>query len=157
MPDPALSRYIEDAGLLFDELGGSRMTGRVLAWLLTCEPPEQSSEQLAEALGVSRGSISMATQQLTRTGLIRRRTRPGSRALTFRLEQGAWVAMMASRLSSAARLRALADQGLEVIAPASPSQAARLEEMRDFYAFFESRVPELLQEWEAQRRPRQSM
>lgn len=147
MSESAMRRFIEESGLLFDELGSSRMTGRVLAFLLTCEPAEQSSEALAEGLGVSRGSISTATRQLVRLGLVRRSTQPGSRALFFRLEEGAWIPMMEVRMRNVTRLRQLAERGLDAVAPASPSQQRRLEEMRDFYAYFEERVPELVDEW----------
>ncbi len=144
--------FVEEAGLIFEELGSSRMTGRVLAWLMVCEPREQSSEELSDAIGVSRGSISTATRDLVRLGMVRRRTRPGSRALYFRLAEDAWTPLMEIRLRTVVRLRELAERGLEAVKPASDSQRERLEGMRDFYKFFAERMPALVQEWYELRR-----
>ena len=50
--------FVEELGLLFAELGQPRMMGRMLAWLLICEPPDQSSSDLVGALGASKATIS---------------------------------------------------------------------------------------------------
>ena len=47
-----LRHYLEQWGLLFESLGSTRMMGRVLGWLLVCEPPEQTAREIADALGV---------------------------------------------------------------------------------------------------------
>jgi len=44
-------RFIEDMAYLWEKSGGQRMTGRILGWLLICDPPEQSAGEIAEAIG----------------------------------------------------------------------------------------------------------
>ena len=47
---------------------------------------------------------------------------------------------------------ALAEQGLELLADEPAERRERLQEMRDFYAFFEEELPVLLDRWEAERK-----
>ena len=77
MDQVRVERFVEELGVLLElEAGAPRMVGRVLGWLLVCEPPEQSAAELAERLQASRGSISAATRLLLRMGMIERvRTR----------------------------------------------------------------------------------
>ena len=76
--------------LLEMEAGAARMVGRVLGWLLVCEPPEQSAADLAQALRASKGSISTATRVLLRTGLIERVRVRGERFDRFVAKPEGW-------------------------------------------------------------------
>ena len=73
-------QFTEDFGLFFEHLGVPRMAGRILAWLLICDPPEQTMQDLVDALGASKSSISTMTRLLMNFGLIERLSLPGERA-----------------------------------------------------------------------------
>ncbi len=129
-----------------------RMTGRVLAWLLVCDPPEQTATQLAEALDASQGSISGATGMLVRQGLVDRLHIRGERGDRFCLRSELWDAQI--RDPGAEEARALVAQGLEALADEPASRRARLEEMDALYAWYASRMPALLEEWREYKRAR---
>lgn len=139
--------YVEDFGLLFEGFGLPRMVGRVLGVLLISEEPEFSAEELAEALRASRGSISSATRTLVAMGLVQRRTRPGQRRDYFRMKPGAWDELMRRELETLSRFRQMAERGLGIT---NSNGAARrnLEEMREFYAYWEKELPAVLERWE---------
>ena len=59
--------------------GLQRMPARVWSWLLICDPPEQTAEQLAHELHASRGAISTAVRDLTRARLLQRTRNRGDR------------------------------------------------------------------------------
>jgi DNA-binding transcriptional regulator GbsR (MarR family) len=122
------------------------MTGRVFAWLLVCEPVEQTAAQLAEALNASQGSISGATGMLVRAKLVDRLHVRGERADRFRVRPEAWDEQI--RDQGAAYARTLIAQGLEALANEPASRRARLEELDAFYAWWESRIPTLYEEWQ---------
>jgi hypothetical protein len=132
--------------------GIPRMTGRVLAWLLVCEPPEQTAAQLAEALDASRGSISGATGMLVRAHLVDRLHVRGERADRFRLRPGAWDEQV--REQGATEARALFAQGLEALAGEPASRRVRLEELDALYEWYQSRMPALFDEWQQYKRTR---
>jgi DNA-binding transcriptional regulator GbsR (MarR family) len=56
---------------------------------LVCDPPAASSQELEEALEVSRASVSVATRFLDATRLVKRRTRSGERVHRFEIDPDA--------------------------------------------------------------------
>ncbi len=50
----------------------TRMAGRMLGWLLICDPPHQSMNAIADVLQASKGSISTMTRLLIQLDLIER-------------------------------------------------------------------------------------
>ena len=141
-------RYVEDFGLLFGQFGLSRMLGRVLGVLMISDPPERSAEELAEALGVSRGSISQTTRSLIQMGLVQRWSRPGERKDYFRVKPGAWHEIMRREMEALGGFRETAERGLALLDSEDPDARRSLEEMRDFYAYWEKEMPVVLERWE---------
>lgn len=146
--DEERASYTEDFGLMFEGFGLPRMVGRVLGALLISDPPELSAEDLAEALQASRGSISSSTRTLTQMGLVQRRTKRGERRDYFWMKPGAWDELMRRELETLARFRQMAERGLDIANSDSPGAQRNLEEMRDFYAYWERELPAVLERWE---------
>lgn len=146
-----LNEYVEEIGLYFAGVGLPRMPGRVLGWLLVCDPPHQSADELATALKVSSGSISMAVQMLVRAGAVERHAIPGSRRTYYRLRPGFWLHEAEEKAKQAAEWRKLADRGLEMLADESEPRSQRLREMRDMYAFLEVEYARIDARWRKQK------
>lgn len=146
--DDERASYVEDFGLLFEGFGLPRMVGRVLGALLISDPPELSAEELAEALQASRGSISSATRTLVAMGFVQRLTRRGERRDYFRMKPGAWDELMRHELENLARFRLMAERGLRIANSDSPEARHNLEEMHEFYAYWEKEMPALLERWD---------
>lgn len=70
--------------------GLGRTTGELYAVLYLAEAPLSLSE-LAAALGVTKGAVSLAVRHLERLGMVRRRTRPGDRRVFFEAERDFWL------------------------------------------------------------------
>ena len=62
--------FVEDVGLLLEQGGILAWPGRIVGWLLICDPPHQSTSQLAQVLGASKASISTMTRLLIQMGLV---------------------------------------------------------------------------------------
>lgn len=147
----ALHHYIEEFALLYEGAGLPRIAGRILGWLMICDPSEQTASQLAEALGASKGSVSTMTRLLTRLELVERVPQRGSRQDLYRIRPGAWTELMKARLSGLAVFTQLAEKGLRVMGSASPARRQRLEEMHELYSFFEEEMAELIRRLEDRR------
>ncbi|GEM88092.1 GbsR/MarR family transcriptional regulator [Meiothermus granaticius] len=147
-----LHQYVEEFALRYESAGLPRTAGRILGWLMVCDPPEQSAAQLATELGASKASISTMTRMLAQFSLIERVSRRGSRQDFYRIRPGAWTELMKTRLAGLSAFRALADKGLKLMETAPPEQRLRLQEMRDLYTFFEGELAELIQRLEALQR-----
>ncbi len=147
-----LWEFVDATGMwLSQSYGFPRMTGRVLGWLLVCEPVEQTAAQLAEALGASSGAISGATGILVRAKLVDRTRVRGERADRFRLRPDAWDEQVRDEAGAQAA-RALFARGLEALADAPAARRDRLEELDAFYAWWQSRMLALWEEWQEHKR-----
>ena len=52
-----LIEWVEQVAMFCaDEYGVPPIAGRILGWLMICDPPEQSAGEIAEAIGASRAS-----------------------------------------------------------------------------------------------------
>jgi DNA-binding MarR family transcriptional regulator len=152
MPTEAERHYVEEVAIFFESSGLPRMSGRVLGWLLICEPPIQSSQQLVEALEASKGSISTSTRQLMQLGLIERAAVPGERGMHFTITPDSWLRLLENRMASLTEFRGIADDGVALLKGAPKARRARIELIRDFYAFLEAEFPKLIERWHEQRR-----
>ncbi len=141
-------RFVEDVGIFFEQSGLPRMAGRILGWLLICDTPQQSTNELVEALKASKGSISTITRLLIRIGLIERFSLPGIRHDYFRIKPGVWHQLIKESQVQTTAMRQLAERGLELLKDKPPLNRQQLEEMRNMYAFFEREYPALLERWE---------
>jgi DNA-binding transcriptional regulator GbsR (MarR family) len=130
------------------------MTGRVFAYLLVCDPPEQTAAEIGEALDASKGSISGAMTMLVRGGLVDRLRVRGERADRFRMRPGAVDEQIAD--PAAAQARELIALGLEALAGEPAERRARLEEMDLFYEWWQQRTAGLVEEWQQYKRERKS-
>jgi biotin operon repressor len=148
--DEGRRRFAEEFGLLGETMGMPRMNGRLLGWMLICDPARQSLADIARNLGVSRASISTATRLLQANGLLRRVAEPGRRGYVFELQPGVFEQLPADVMFGA--LRRQLELGLAILGGDADPRSARLREARDFYAFVEREIPILIDRYRASRR-----
>jgi DNA-binding transcriptional regulator GbsR (MarR family) len=144
-------RFVEEVGLFFEQRGLPRMAGRILGWLLICDPPHQSAGELADALLASKGSISTMTRMLIRLGIIERTGLLGQRRDYFLIKPDAWNAVMKESLTKITDFRSLLERGLELLEGKDTQIKQRLEGMRTLYMFWEREWRAVLERWEQER------
>jgi DNA-binding transcriptional regulator GbsR (MarR family) len=139
--------FVEELALGFERQGLFRMAGRVIGWLLICDPPEQTFNQLAEVLQASKGSISTAMKFLVPSGIVERVSRPGERRDYYRCRPDAWYDLAREQSAQYRELRLLAERGLAQLADAPAARRERLQAMHDFYTWLEREMPALWERW----------
>ncbi len=142
-----LLHYIEEFGLFFEQFGLARTAGRMLGWLLVCDPPHQTMDELAEVLQVSKSSISTASRLLIQTGLVSKVSFPGERKDFYRVSEDAWIQAWSAKNSQTTVMRQMAERGLALLPEETPERRARLQTMHDLYAFLEAELPKLTERW----------
>jgi DNA-binding transcriptional regulator GbsR (MarR family) len=146
-----LVSFADEIGLFYEDIGLPRAWGRVLGWLLVCEPDSQSAEDLAAVLHASRGSISMATRTLIHMGSVERHTKPGDRRTYYRIRPGTWTAVFEQQIQTTTKLRQLAKQGLELLNNEPATRRDRLQELHDLTTFYEREFLVLIARWHRDR------
>ena len=136
--------FIEKFGMLFEHAGQPPMLGRVLGWLLICDPPEQSLGQISKALQASTGSISTSLQTLTHLEWVKRSRVPGNRTVFFSIPSGVWSKMLRKRMEFVTSLKQLAEEGLEIAQLESDKTKSRLHEMHKVYTYMENELPAMI-------------
>ena len=119
-----------------DTFGLAPITARLLAWLMICEPAEQSGSDLAAALGVSRASITSSLGLTQAARLVGRRSRPGDRTVYYVIDDGAWHSVLRRRITAMATFVEIADEAIDLLAD-DPS-VRRIRDARDVFAWLGS-------------------
>ncbi|NDJ54725.1 MAG: MarR family transcriptional regulator [Chloroflexi bacterium] len=140
-------QFVEDCGLFYEATGLGRTHGRVIGWLMICDPPHQTLDELADALQNSKSTISPVTRMLVQYGLIERISRPGERKDYYQMVEGFWINVVGRALEEFRAARALAERGLTLLDDAPEGQKRHVRQMYEMYGFFERRFPPLLDDW----------
>jgi len=128
-----LQAWVERAaGFFFNVYGLPPITGRILSWLMVCDPPEQSAAGIAKAIGASRASLTTNMRLLTASGLVNRRMRPGERTAYYRVDDDAWEQVLRRRFASIAAFREITKEGLAMLGPETP-RARRVRAAHDMF------------------------
>jgi len=146
--------FVEEMG---QYMGGYKLTpvaGRLWAWLLICEPTEQTAADLAVELRSSRSAISGAAGFLSAAGMIRRVRRRGDRREYFSAPAGTFDALLRGIGTTYTRLVEITEDGLAATADRSARSRARLEEVHDATVFIQAVLPELVDRYLRERTTR---
>lgn len=140
--------FVEEAAICLERQGLFRMAGRVLAWLLICDPPEQTAGDLVRVLRASKGSVSAATRFLVPSGMVEKISRPGERRDYYRIKEGVWPALAKSQADHYQSFVDITEQGLRILHSSPEHRKERLRTMHDFYAWLAREMPLLWKRWE---------
>lgn len=146
-----LQQYIEEYGMFAAATGLPRMAGKILGWLMVCNPPYQTAEEIEMALGASKGTVSTMTRLLMQIGFIEKVGIPGQRRAHYRLKVDAWTQVITNEFSMMRSLRNLAERGLALLAGTPPENQQRLQDMQEVMAFIEREIPGLLERFQRER------
>lgn len=151
---PAMSEWIEQMAAHFEATEGMPLiAGRILAFLLICDPPERTAAELSHALSASTGSVSTNVRLLLRLGVISKTTRQGREAALYRVEEHRWPELVRDRMHRVVQIEELIDSGLRMFS-GQGERARRLRTVHEFYQWLSEEIPELWRRWERDHRRR---
>jgi hypothetical protein len=137
-----LSAWMEKMAASLVPEGIPLIGGRILAYLLVCDPEERTAAELSEELEASTGSVSTNLKLLVNTGLVVRTTRRGRQAAQYRADAPAWANLIRRRLDALAGLRGLSASGLRLLS-GDPHRALRLRTVDEFQGWLAGEIPDL--------------
>ena len=109
------------------------VAGRLWAWLLVCEPREQSVDDIAEAIGASRGAISGAVRWLEPSGLIHRTRRAGDRRDYWSVTDDAAIRVLENRQRAVRPSLDTLESTLTALSDRNPASLQRLRDVHELY------------------------
>ena len=135
-----LLAWADRAGEFFEvNYGMAPITGRIVGWLLICDPPEQSAGEIAAAIKASRASLTTNMRGLIADGLVRRVRRAGDRTAYYRIDEAAWERLIRHRIAGLAAIDRLTEEGLRLVGAGS-ARAGRLRAVQEVFGWFEALI-----------------
>lgn len=151
MPTDAEITFADHTGRLFARrYAMAPMVGRLLGYLMICDPSEQSIAELADALLASRSAIAGAAKTLEQLHMVRRSRAAGDRMDRVGLDRTSPQAMGFDPAEYQEQA-ALAREGLAILAGAPAERRAVLLEWAAFADWLTARMPEWEKDWQAHR------
>lgn len=132
------------------EYGFPPVAGRLLGYLLICQPPQRTIADLGTELQASRTAITTAVALLERYHAVRRTRSAGQRADYVALDPRA-LDPTGFAAESYRTQAALAREALGLLADEESGRRAVIAEAAEFYEFLAGRMPALLADWLARR------
>jgi DNA-binding transcriptional regulator GbsR (MarR family) len=127
------------------------VAGRMWAWLLVCEPADPTAEEIAHAVGASRGAISGAARMLEPSGLILRTKRRGDRREYWRSAPDAVIRVLETKERQVRPSLDVLDDALASLGDRSAASLQRLRDTRDLYAALAASFPAIVRQFKAER------
>jgi len=125
--------WVERVATFFAEhYGLPPITGRIVGWLMICDPPQQSPAQIAMAIAASRASLTTSLRLLTASGLVHRLTRSGGRTSYFRIDDDMWQKVIRRRIVSMMSFGEITQDAIGLLGADNP-RAARVRAAHDFF------------------------
>lgn len=137
--------FIERIGRHFEADGVPRIGGRLYGFLLLQDEP-RSLESLAEALCVSKASISTNARLLVARGLVDRVSRPGDRRDYYALADDP-ARVLALRLQRLHEMSDLLAAGARAVSPVRSAAGKRLSRLARFSARAADHLQDLIASW----------
>lgn len=149
----AEDRFIDKFGQLFEAYGRyPRIAGRIFAYLMICDPPCQSAEQLVSRLRIAKSSVSSMVRLLLQGDAIERVHRPGVRSQCYQIRETGLEKTFLTRLHALTAGRGLLTEGLALLKGRPTTVRRRIEALDKWFGFFENEVPLLAKRWEDYKR-----
>lgn len=145
-PDPAeVLEWVERVSVFWTQQSGlPPITGRIVGWLMVCDPPEQTAGAIADAIGASRASLTSSMRLLIAIGLVRSVRKSKAKTVCYQIEDTAWEATLRKRIAGLASFRQITRDGLDLVGPDS-HRAARIKAADQVYAWAEAIFEKTLQ------------
>ncbi|MEW1792997.1 MULTISPECIES: hypothetical protein [Streptomyces] len=138
--------YFENDGMPHDR-------GRVVGWMMICEPPEQTAADIEKALGAPRAAIDRIVDQLTPENdpvSVFERSGTLQENYTVRLRENSWGPKVRGIFSEFPDFHRVAADGLAGLRAenAPEDRLRRLANMERFLGFVSAEMPAILDRYE---------
>jgi DNA-binding transcriptional regulator GbsR (MarR family) len=149
--DPAFTTFIDRMGIAAETDGMSPIAGRLYALLLLSDEP-RSLDELADALGVSKASVSTDARRLLERGIVERVAKAGDRRDYYELTPDFFARIIDVRISRWRRMQALAHDVRQQAGSLPAAVRQRIDAIDDVEASVIAPLEQALADWQTQRK-----
>ena len=140
---------VEELGIFFEKTGQPPMSGRVMAYLLLAEPPQQDFFAIQEYLQASKSAVSTTLKKLQQEGQVDYITFSGDRKRYFKINPKMWIETSKQQIAA---VRPFVDFLETVLKERKNSKAIEfnqeLKELCAFYNYLADELPKVMDKWD---------
>jgi DNA-binding transcriptional regulator GbsR (MarR family) len=145
-PQDPRTGFIERLGIAGEQDGLPRIAGRIIGFLFVYEGA-YSLDDLAEALQISKASVSTNARMLEDKGIVVRTSSPGDRRDYYEIAHGHWEKFIQNSQRKIKVFLDLVESTLAALPLEHRRARRRLKEAALFYRFLLGRMAETEREW----------
>jgi len=145
-----VQKFVEQMGLMCEEDGMPRSSGRILGFLLAEDGPF-SLDELAEQLQMSKASVSTNARMLEQHGMIRRVGAPGDRRDFYQVQRDPWESMLQVAQNQWRTMSAMFAEVADALPPENANGCRRLREASRFHLLLLEASQRLVEMWRERR------
>lgn len=146
------TNFIEETGLLFENLGTTRMAGRILGYLMITDKEMVSFDELCQILQASKSSISTNVKSLITLHYVKPITLPGDRKTYYMLSPDIdWADSLMKRVELLGVMTNIFRKGLDLRVNKKDKASEWLRKSAEFYEWVLQEYPKFLARWETER------
>ena len=147
------ANFIEDNGLLYEKLGLTRMSGRILGYLMVSDKEMVSFDEITRVLQASKSSISTNIKTLVNIGFIRPVSKPGDRKTYYMLAPEIdWKSYYDQKLINIRYMNELFERALRLRVDKDDKTSLWIKNAKDFYAWLIEELPKLMDRWQEEQK-----
>jgi DNA-binding transcriptional regulator GbsR (MarR family) len=144
---PQQRQFVDDFASLWERFAASPAQGRVLALLYIADEPELTAADIAETLGISRGSVSQITRQLIMFRIVQRISRPGDRRDWFRVASNPFGEAARAERAQIGTFIDVLRRGLAIHSASPPERQRALSNSIGFLEDYDATLGGFLESW----------
>ena len=149
--DPAFTAFIDRMGIVAETDGMSPIAGRLYALLLVSDEA-RSLDELADALAVSKASVSTDARRLLERGIVERVAKAGDRRDYYELSPDFFARIIHTRISRWRRIQVLANEVREQAGSLHAAVRQRIDAIDDVEDSVIAPLEQSLAAWQSQRK-----
>ncbi len=150
---PEVREFVESIGGYFTQYGLPGIAGRLMGLVIVADRP-LSLDDMANALGVSRASISTNIRMIKAIGFVEQVSLPNDRRDYYRCSSDPWGASLRANIVGTDALLDIARTGLLAIRDKDRQARDHVKDLIDFGEFYIEEERGVLQRWRERRHDR---
>jgi DNA-binding transcriptional regulator GbsR (MarR family) len=132
---------------MWEKMGATRISGKILGYLLVCDKELVSFQELVDELKVSKASVSTNLKVLEQIEFIQPVSISGDRKTYYRATPVNMVQIFERRLKLITVMLDIMKKGQKLKENRNDSASHFLTEAIDFYSWFEKNIPEFFKQY----------
>jgi len=148
-PTDAEREFIDGVAAYYQMNDGMPLArGRLIGWLVICDPPTQSARSLSAKVGCDESDVDYILGLLVPSGVLQRSEAPDPDDFLVKMDDTAWPERVKAVFANIPVFHEILQQGCEALAEAPAERRRRIESMERLFGYLSVEIPAVIEAYE---------